>query len=273
MVSTVPNASNTGTAAATGGTPRIFRFPLSWRLGGLLAATILTLVTGIMFLFALLCFPMSWGFGVFMLSLAGFMAALTVYVLRDTNGKWGLRVVLDRDTVTLTLPSGRSLIHRPPAQHLTVPYADIAAIETRLEAYGSLGMECMQRAYVLHRKSGELIFLFEERALATGMASRFFSDIVADLAARADVTLRDLGMVEGRGGFLSVWGTHTPDWATPALPAQRQRLLWARAAMTGSLAVAAASAVPGVWIGGMQQRAPGSEPPPGQTNNNNTRRK
>ena len=105
-----------------------------------------------MFAFAALGFTMNWGLGLFMLGGAGLMAALTVYVLRDLNGKWGLRIVLDADAATLALPSGRSLIHRPPAQYITVPYADIQAIETRLEAYGSLRMEIMQRAYVLHRR-------------------------------------------------------------------------------------------------------------------------
>ena len=137
----------------------------------------------------------------------------------------------------LDLPSGRSLIHRPPAQHLTIPYADIEAIDTRLEAYGTLGMEMMQRAYVLHRKAGELIFLFEERAVATRMESSTFADIVADLAARAGVTLRDLGTVEGKGGLLGVWGTHAPDWGAPALPHERAMRLWRHAAATGSLAI------------------------------------
>jgi hypothetical protein len=141
------------------------------------------------------------------------------------------------NAATLDLPRGRSLIHRPPAQHLTIPYADIAAIESRCEAYGSLGMEMMQRAYVLRRKSGDLIFLFEERALATGMASTMFADTVADLAARAGITVRELGTVEGKGGFLGVWGTHAPDWAAPAVPVARQLQLWRHAASTGTLAM------------------------------------
>ena len=135
------------------------------------------------------------------------------------------------DAVTLDLPAGRSLIHCPPSQHLTVPYADIAAVETRLEAYGSFGMEMMQRAYVLRRNSGELIFLFEDRALATGMRSAFFPEIAAELAARAGVALQDLGMVEGSGGFLGVWGAHVVDWGAPSLPLARQLRLWRHAAI------------------------------------------
>jgi hypothetical protein len=145
--------------------------------------------------------------------------------------------VLDSDAVALDLPAGRSLIHRPPAQHLIIPYADIDAIDARFEAYGSLGMEMMQRAYALHRKNGELIFLFEERALGTAMASSMFADIVADLAARAGLRLRELGTVEGKGGLLGAWGTHAPDWAAPALPRERAVRLWRHAATTGSLAL------------------------------------
>jgi hypothetical protein len=125
-------------------------------------------------------------------------------------------------------------------------------------------MEIMQRAYALHRKSGELIFLFEERALATALASSLFGDIAGELAKRADVALKDLGMAEGRGGLLCAWGTHAPDWAAPALPTERQRQLWARAGMTGAIAAVAITTVPGVWAVGLGRRRPGSEPPPAE---------
>jgi hypothetical protein len=45
-------------------------------------------------------------------------------------------------------------------------------------------------------------------------------------------------MVEGRGGFLGVWGAHAEDWTAPPLPPERQAQLWRRAAFTGKLAVA-----------------------------------
>jgi hypothetical protein len=232
------------------------------RLVSLIGTIILAAVTAIMVVFAAFGFTLNWALGLFMLAVTGFMAALCLYVLRDLRGKWGLRVALGTDAVALALPAGRSLIHRPPAQHMTIPYADVAAVETRLEAYGSLGMETMQRAYVLHRKSGELIFLFEERALATALASSLFGDIAAELAKRAGVALKDLGMAEGRGGLLCTWGMHAPDWAAPALSPERQRQLWTRAGMTGAIAAAAITTVPGVWAGGLGRRRPGSEPPP-----------
>jgi len=158
-------------------------------------------------------------------------------VWRDLAGKWGLRLVLGAEAVTLDLPAGRSLIHRPPKQHLTVPYCEVASLETRLEAYGNLGLETILRPYVLRRKNNDLIFLFEDRAFATAMAGTLFADIASKLAIRAGVKLHDLGMVEGRGGFLCVWGTQAPDWAAPSLPLARQLRLWRHSALTGTLAL------------------------------------
>jgi hypothetical protein len=227
-----------GAAAPTAARARRdFRLPRVPRWLALFGVIFLAAITGVMIVFAVLVFPMQWALGLFLTACAGFLGALTGYVWRDLAGKWGLHVVLDSDAVELDLPAGRSLIHRPPAQHLIIPYADIDAIDVRLEAYGTLGMEMMQRAYVLHRKGGELVFLFEERAVATTMESSMFADITADLVARAGVTLRDLGTVEGKGGLLGVWGTHAPDWGAPALPRERAMRLWRHAAATGSLAI------------------------------------
>ncbi len=172
-----------------------------------------------------------------MAALAIFMAGLTGYVLRDLRGKWGLRVEFLPDRMVLDLPAGRSLIHRPVAQHLTIPFSDIDAVETRLEAYPSLGMESMQRAYVLSRKQGDRIFLFEDRALGTPLETPMVAEIADTIVARAHVPLRDLGMVEGRGGVLSVWGTHAPDWAAPSLPLAQQLRIWRHVATTGTLAI------------------------------------
>ena len=55
--------------------------------------------------------------------------------------------------------------------------------------------------------------------------------------ARAHVPLRDLGMAAGKGGVLGVWGTHEPDWPSPALSQARQKKLLRRVAITGALPI------------------------------------
>jgi len=216
-----------------------FRIPLGMRLFSLFVVAVVAAASaGLTIVAAFLLATRQATTVAFVVAACGiFLAALAGYVARDLRGKLGLRVVLAPDALVLDLPGGRSLIHRPPPQRLTIAYADIAAIETRLEAYRTLAMAMMQRAYVLRRKSGELIFLFEERALATVYASAFFSKLVTDITARANVPLRDLGMVEGNGGVLGVWGTHAPDWAAPTLPLALQARLWRHAALTGTLSI------------------------------------
>jgi hypothetical protein len=217
----------------------VFRTPAWARYFSLVGTVMLIGISVFLLGFAiLLLFYRQWWLGAFIAALAIFMAALTGYVLRDFRGKWGLRVEFLPDRMVLDLPAGRSLIHRPVAQHLTIPYRDIDAVETRLEAYPSLGMENMQRSYVLSRKQGDPIFLFEDRALGTPLETPMVSEIANTIVARAHVPLRDLGMVEGRGGFLSVWGTHAPDWAAPSLPLAQQLRIWRHVATTGTLAIA-----------------------------------
>jgi len=220
--------------------PADFRTPLSLRV--LSVAGIVAIGFAVVFLLGVAVALLFSGYpatGLFVAATGCFMGGLLGYVLRDFRGKWGTHVVLDADRMVLDLPGGRSLIHRPPSQRLTVPYRNVEAIETRLEAYGSLGMEMMQRAFVLRRKSGELTFLFEDRALGTWLGEGYdmFSRLAVDMAARAHVPIRDLGMVEGRGGFLSVWGTHAPDWSAPSLPLAQQLRIWRHVALTGTLSL------------------------------------
>ena len=223
-----------GAAAATPGR-RDFRIPLGPRLFSLFGVVMLGGVTGFFAVFAILLVRMNVGLSLFFAAAACLMGVLTEYLWRDFAGKWRLHVVLDADAVTLDLPAGRSLIHRPLAQHLTIPYVDIAAVESRLEGFRSFGMESMQRAYVLRRMDNELIFLFEDRAVGTAMASSLFGGIATELAGRAGGTVHDLGMVAGKGGVLGVWGAHAPDWAAPPLSTAERLAHARRSATTGSL--------------------------------------
>jgi hypothetical protein len=219
-------------------TLREFRLPRLPGLLSLFAALFTGLVSAVLVAFAIWGSAQQWELGLFVTAVACFCIGLTAHAWRDFRGKWGLRVILDRDTVALDLPATRSLIHRLPALRLTIPYSDIAAIETRLEGYCSLGMAQMQRAYALRRKTGDLIFLFEDRALATSLATSLFAEIATELAACAGVPLSDLGMVEGSGGFLGVWGTRAQDWAVSSLPLERRSRLRRQAANTGLLGAA-----------------------------------
>lgn len=234
--------SNTGSLsvahAAPAPTRSEFRVPRLPVLLSLFSALFVGSVSALLFAFAIWSFALDWVLGFFILAVACFCAGLSAYVWRDFKGKRGLRVVFDHDTVTLDLPATRSLIHRLPTQRVTIPYNEIMAVETRLEAYRSLGMAQMQRAYSLRRKRGDLVFLFEDRALATSLETSLFGGIATALAARAGVPLRDLGMVEGGGGFLAVWGTRAPDWAAPSLALDRQSRLSRHAAATGAVGAA-----------------------------------
>lgn len=164
----------------------IFRTPTWARYFSLIGTLILGGISAAMLCLAiLLLFQEWWWVGALVAAMALLMAGLTGYVLRDLQGKWGLRVELLADQMVLDLPAGRSLIHRPVAQHLTIHYSDVDAVETRLEAYPSLGMEIMQRAYVLSRKQGGPVFLFEDRALGTPFETPMVSKIAAAIVERA----------------------------------------------------------------------------------------
>jgi hypothetical protein len=216
----------------------IFRLPLSARLLSLVG----TIVIGVtsLFMFGLLIAVLvadQWLVGIAIAICAAIMVGLTRYVARDLQGKWGLRVVLGAESVELFLPKNRSLIHATPRQQLAVPYSDIAAIETRLEAYPTFGMVNMQQPSVLRRKNGDMVFLFEERAIGTVLQRPYFGSLIEEIAARAKIEVRDLGMSEGRGGVLGVVHTEAADWSAPALPASRQARLMRKAVNTGAFAI------------------------------------
>jgi hypothetical protein len=214
-----------------------FRLPLAVRLLSLLCVALLGGVTVLVFGFAVAVLLTDlWVLGAVLALATAVLAVLTHYVARDLQGKWSLRVVLGADAVTLSLPKNRSLVHATPPQTITMPYGEIAAIETRLEAYPTLGMVNMQQPYVLRRKTGDTVFLFEDRAIGTGLKRSYFGALANEIAARAKVEVRDLGMSEGGGGVLGVVRTHEADWAAPALPAARQARLIRKAVDTGKWA-------------------------------------
>jgi len=230
------DASGSLASAAFRAKPVVFQTPRTPLVLSVVGIAAIGAASACMTVFAILSLLQGWWLMVLLMSaVACFLAGLAAYVAKDLRGKWRLRVALESDRLVLDLPAHRSLIHDPPAFGGSIAYADIAAIETRLEAYGTAGAEMMQQPYVLHRKSGELIFLFEDRALRTPYRNDFFPNVARQIVARSGAPLVDLGMVEGRNGFFGVWGAHSPDWAAPSVPAERQRQLWRRVAVTGAL--------------------------------------
>ena len=75
--------------------------------------------------------------------------------------------------------------------HELIPYADLRALETRLEAYPSAGMATMVRTFRITRRSGPPVFLFEERG--PGMFDDSIMQPLADeIMARASIPVSDL---------------------------------------------------------------------------------
>jgi len=214
----------------------VVRWPLGARLGSLFV-TLLIGVVAFPFLFLGVALVANGELlGLFIAAVGAFMCLLFAYVLRDTRGKVGWRIAIGADGLRLDLPGGRSLIHRPKPVHTQIGFNEIEAIETRLEAYSGIGMTNMQRIFMLKLKAGDLIIVGEDRALATGLASAVLSKAITQIRRFRDLEVRDLGMVEGRSGFLTILFASAPPWNTPSLGAERQEELWRRARMTGMLA-------------------------------------
>ena len=178
----------------------------------------------------------NWGPGLILLVLPVWMLSLTAHVWRDCEAKRLWRVRIAPGELALDLPSGRSLMAHEARVRLALDVKDVAAVETRLEAFRWFGMANMQRNYALRLTNGELIVLGEDRALATGMAEETMGQMVDTIVQKTGLPLVDLGMVEGQGGLLGVLFTSVPRWETAGMPAERMRALWHKAAMTGGLA-------------------------------------
>lgn len=175
------------------------------------------------------------GLGIFLSGLAGFMAWLWLYCFRDLRGKWGWKVEISPTRLDASLPSQRSLIHHEPAVHRSFEVNDIKRIETRLEGYRTMGIGNMQRAFVMRLVSGEAIFLGEDRAVGTGLESSLVAKTAAAIREHYDVPLVDLGMAEGKGGFLAVLFAAPPDWDAPAMSVDAQAKMWRRVQFTGAV--------------------------------------
>ncbi len=166
-------------------------------------------------------------------ALACFIGYLAVYALRDARARLGWRIAVGPDGIDLDLPAARSLAARLPAVRMRLNPGDVAAVETRLEAYRSLGTVTMLRSYALCLRDGRRIVLGEDRALGTALAAPRTGEAAHRLARAAGLGWRDLGMVEGGARPLLLAPVAPLPWDAPSLGPERQAALWRRARMLG----------------------------------------
>jgi hypothetical protein len=203
------------------------RLPMGRWIGGYVAGVFITVVAlGLVGSAVVAGVRMGWQLGGFLGLISGSSLALALHTLRDARAKQGLCLRADSESLELRLPAARSLVRTLGGERRRLAWNELAAIETRLEAYRSLGMANMQRAYVLRLHSGELIFLGEDRALGTNLATDIVAQLVARLRERFPVELIDRGMAEGRGGLLGVLFTAPPPWQAENLAPAKQVGLW-----------------------------------------------
>ncbi len=218
-------------------TETFIRRPSASWIGGYLAGSFIGLMAAGFGAFGLaLAVSSGWRIGSFLLVLAFWMGYLAHYCWRDAAAKRGWKIGLGYDALSLHLPAGRSLMAASEPVHRTLLYADIRAVETRLESYRTFGMSTMQRAYAFRLSDNSTIRLGEDRALGTNLSDPTISNLVDRIIQRARLPLHDLGMVDGAGGFLGVAFTAIPSWDAADVGAARAAANWRVAEMTGWIA-------------------------------------
>ncbi len=204
--------------------PVVLEQPWTGWVGGIFVTVLLGALTLFMLAVSLLLLAQGNIVALVPLAVCCVMAGLVLYVWRDTRGKVGWRVTLAGDGLDLDLPSGRSLTHRLRPVRAHLGYGEIASVETRLEAYsGRSGLTNMQRGYALRLARGEVIYLGEDRALGSALASSPMAPAAAEIARRCGHDIRDLGMAEGRAGLFSLLFVTAPDWDAPSVSIRAAR--------------------------------------------------
>ncbi len=212
------------------------RSAVGWLGGAVTAVLIGVLTLGIVIMGGVLLFRGTSSLGFVMLALSLWMLSLLIYVWRDFRAKQSWSIEIEAGEMLLDLPPGRSLMADTRGEKCLLEVSDILAIETRLESFRSFGLNNLQRSYGLRLKTGKLIVLGEDRALATELNDETVGRMIDVISVRTGLPLRDRGMVEGKGGFLGVLFTSVPGWDTPSLPAGQQAALWRWAGITFGLA-------------------------------------
>lgn len=97
----------------------------------------------------------------------------------------GNAIVLGPSAITLRLAGADGLIHRLAEAQMRLPYAELTALESRVERGGW----SRKRVYRLLRRDGSRLFLFEERGVGTRLAGPSLRPVAEAIAAGAGIPL------------------------------------------------------------------------------------
>lgn len=173
---------------------------------------------------ALLPDPVGFGAVAAVTFLNAFFAAI---VSEEAAARWRLHAAIDDRALTAMLPRRRGFRRSAPLRR-SIPLADVARLERRLEFFSAFLGATHQEAYEIVLRDGERIFLGADRA---GLRPHY-GDIARKVAEVSRAECRDLGAVEGRCGFLLIAGVTTPPWTEPSLTEEATRALTERARLT-----------------------------------------
>jgi len=160
------------------------------------------------------------------------LAAMALYFLL-LAAALTMRVEVAPDALRLRIPRWQSVLPWFPWIRADIPYADIAAVETRDEVYSSFGLTSVQTAYSIATKAGRRIVLGFTSPLATWNYS--FDEAAARIARNAKVT--DRGAVEVGGIIRSIIRGTSP-WSTASIGANARATARRRAALAMQIAFA-----------------------------------
>ncbi|MEZ5969061.1 MAG: hypothetical protein R3C00_08415 [Hyphomonas sp.] len=215
----------------------LIRQPSSRWVGGYIVTAMMVLMCSAAAAFAVALFVSGdWRAALCAGAFSSWFLVLARYVWRDASARHGWRVGIGYDTIALDLPANRFLMTHAERVREHIPYSSIESIETRTEAWNSLGMTNMQRAYALRLRSGRLVRLGEDRALGTSLADQTVGGMVDKLILRSGLRLRDLGMVEAHARLLGIVHTSMPPWDSPGISKDSTAKAWQRVEFTGTLA-------------------------------------
>ncbi|HEV7463246.1 MAG TPA: hypothetical protein VGN85_04965 [Methyloceanibacter sp.] len=161
-------------------------------------------------------------------------AAMAIYFLL-LAASLALRVEVAPDALRLRIPRWQGVLPWFPWIRAAIPYADIAAVETRDDVYSSFGLTSVQTVYSVATKAGRRIVLGFTSPLATWNYP--FDEAAARIARNAGVAVTDRGAVEV-GGIIRSIIKGTPPWSAERIGADGRATARRRAALAMQIAFA-----------------------------------